>query len=83
MIPRVVAILAPTVNCIQLLPQLYKTYKTKSAEDLSLYTLLLILATNILWLLHGYFIMDNALLVSAYIGLLINSMVFGLYIKYK
>jgi MtN3 and saliva related transmembrane protein len=83
MIPRVVAILAPTVNCIQLLPQLYKTYKTKSAEDLSLYTLLLILATNILWLLHGYFIKDNALLVSAYIGLLINSMVFGLYIKYR
>lgn len=37
MIPVIVATLAPIVNCIQLFPQLYKTYITKSVEDLSLY----------------------------------------------
>ena len=48
MIPFIVATLAPTVNCIQLFPQLYKTYITRSVKDLSLYSLLLILMTNIL-----------------------------------
>ena len=30
-----IATLAPIVNCIQLFPQLYKTYKTKHVKDLS------------------------------------------------
>jgi hypothetical protein len=42
MLPFIVATLAPIVNSIQLLPQLYKTYITKSVKDLSFYSLLLI-----------------------------------------
>jgi len=39
MIPAIVATLAPIVNSIQIFPQLYKTYQTKSVKDLSLYFL--------------------------------------------
>jgi uncharacterized protein with PQ loop repeat len=83
MIPFIVATLAPTVNCIQLFPQLYKTYITRSVKDLSLYSLLLILMTNILWLLHGYFIMDYSLIISGVISMIINITLLILYFFYR
>jgi len=83
MLPLVVATLAPIVNCIQMIPQLYKTAVTKRVKDLSLYSLCLILATNILWLIHGYFIMDLSLLVSGAISIIINLCLFSLYVLYR
>ena len=64
MIPIIVATLAPIMNCIQLIPQLYKTYQTKSVNDFSVYSLYLILFTSVIWLLHGYFIYDTSLIIA-------------------
>ena len=83
MIPIIVATLAPIVNCIQLFPQLYKTYVTKSVKDLSFYSLLLILATNVLWLLHGYFIFDLSLIVAGLISMIVNIALLTLYVLYR
>jgi MtN3 and saliva related transmembrane protein len=83
MFPLMVATLAPIVNCIQLFPQLYKTYRTKRVNDLSLYSLLLILTTNLLWLLHGYFIMDKSLIVAGLISMTVNITLLMLYFYYK
>jgi MtN3 and saliva related transmembrane protein len=83
MIPYIVSILAPLVNCIQLVPQLYKTYITKSVKDLSLYSLLLILFTNILWLTHGIFIWDLSLLIAGSISVIINFSLFIFYMLYR
>jgi len=83
MLPFIVATFAPIVNCIQLFPQLYKTYTTKSVNDLSLYSLFLILTTNLLWLLHGYFIRDPSLLISGVISISINVILLLLYFRYK
>lgn len=79
----IVATLAPIANCIQQLPQLYKTFTTKRVKDLSLYTLLLILTTNVLWLLHGYFIMDISLIVAGIISIFVNSTLLTLYFLYR
>lgn len=79
----IVAVLAPIFNCIQVIPQLWKTYKTKHVKDLSAYTIILMLSTNLLWFLHGYFIMDISLLISGFINLIVNSSLMVLYIKYK
>ena len=79
-LPILVATLAPTINCIQLFPQLYKTYITKSVKDLSPYSLLLILMTNLLWLLHGYFIFDLSLMIAAIISMNINILLLTLYL---
>ena len=51
MIPAFVATLAPIVNTIQIFPQIYKTYQTKSVKDLSLFFLLLFS----LILYYGYY----------------------------
>ena len=83
MLSIIVATLAPIITCVQLFPQLYKTYKTKSVGDLSFYSLLLIVATNILWLLHGYFIYDISLIVAGLVSILINSTLFILYMRYR
>ena len=70
-------------NCIQVFPQLHKTYITKSVEDLSLYSLIIILITNILWLLHGYFIFDKSLIIAGIISLIINLLLLTLFFIYK
>jgi MtN3 and saliva related transmembrane protein len=77
-----VAILAPIVNCIQLFPQLYKTYHTKSVEDLSIYSLCLLLLTSVLWLLHGYFIQDTSIMFAGIISMSVNVTLIALFFKY-
>ena len=83
MIPLIVATLAPIVNCVQLIPQIYKTYRTKSVKDLSFYSLLLLLTTIILWLLHGYFINDISLVIAGIISLVLNISLIRLYFLYR
>ena len=83
MISFIVATVAPIVNSIQLFPQLYKTYITKSVKDLSLYSLSLILMTNLLWLLHGYFIFDFSLIVAGLVSMIINVLLLTLYLVYR
>lgn len=83
MITQIIATLVPIVNCIQLFPQLYKTYITKSVKDLSLYSLLLIVITNFLWLLHGYFIFDYSLIIASIISIFINITLLVLYFNYS
>jgi MtN3 and saliva related transmembrane protein len=83
MIPFIVATLAPIVNSIQLFPQLYKTYNTKSVKDLSLYSLSLILLTNLLWLLHGFFIIDISLIVAGTVSMIINVALLILFFLYR
>jgi uncharacterized protein with PQ loop repeat len=79
----IIATLAPIINCVQLLPQLYKTYSTKEVGDLSLGSLLLILLTNVLWFLHGYYISDISLIVSGSLSILINTLLLTLYFCYR
>jgi len=83
MLPIIVATLAPIVNCVQSFPQLYKTYTTKSVKDLSLYSLFLIVMSNILWLLHGYFILDVSIVVASAISMIVNIALLTLYFLYK
>ena len=83
MLPFIIATLAIIVNSIQLFPQLYKTYITKSVKDLSFYSLSLILINNLLWLLHGYFIFDISLIIAGLVSIIINVALLTLYIIYR
>ena len=83
MIPIIIATLAPIVKSIQLFPQLYKMYITKSVKDLSFFSLLLILINNLLWLLHGYFIIDISLIAAGLVSIVINVAILTLYFIYR
>ena len=78
-----VSILAPVINCIQMAPQVYKTYVTKRVDELSGYSLGMLLATSILWFVHGYFIQDLSLQVSGMVSILLNAMLCTMFYKYK
>jgi uncharacterized protein with PQ loop repeat len=83
MVTRTLGALATVTSCIQMVPQLYKTYTTRSVTDLSLYSLLLIFVTNVLWALHGYFIVDVSLFVAGLLTATINAALILLYFKYQ
>ncbi len=82
-IAQYVSILAPIVKCIQMFPQVYKTYRTKHVKDLSFYSIGLVLLTSILWLLHGYFIQDTSLIAAGVISVIVNVSLLYLFFKYK
>ena len=82
-LPLVVATLAPIVNCVQLFPQIYRTWSTRRVKDLSFYALLLMLTTNILWLSHGYFIQDTSLIVAGIISMFATMTLAILYTMYR
>jgi uncharacterized protein with PQ loop repeat len=79
----IVAILAPLVNCVQLFPQFYKTYITKSVKDISLWSLILFLTNSILWSIHGYFRADISVIVAGIVGIIVNVGLLLLYFIYK
>jgi uncharacterized protein with PQ loop repeat len=82
-LPRIVAILAPTVNTVQALPQLLKTLETRTVVGLSFYMVALMMLTNFLWFSHGFYIEDNSLMVSGFIAFVINAILMLLYLKFR
>lgn len=82
-LPKIVAVLAPTVNTVQALPQLLKTWETQTVVGLSFYMVALMMLTNFLWFFHGFFIQDNSLMVSGFIAFAINVALMFLYLKLR
>ena len=78
-----VAILAPAVTCIQLIPQLIQIHTTKNVKDISFYSLILLLFSNALWLAHGIIIMDFSIIVADIIGLVVNFIVIVLFFMHR
>ena len=83
MIDIVIAFLAPIINCMYQIPQLFKIIKTKSVNDISAHALFLLLLNNILWLFHSCYIGDKPLFFSALTSLAINIPLICLYIKHR
>ena len=68
---QILGLVAGTITSITFLPQVIKIWKTKSAKDLSLLMLLLLMLGVILWLSYGLLVMDAAIIYT-------NSMVLGM-----
>ncbi len=46
--------IASSLSSITFVPQVYKAWRTKSLKDLSIWMLLLIMFSTILWLIYGF-----------------------------
>jgi MtN3 and saliva related transmembrane protein len=68
---QILGLLAGTITSITFLPQVIKIWKTRSAKDLSLMMLLLLMLGVILWLTYGLVIKDAAIIYT-------NSMVLAM-----
>ena len=49
---------------IAFLPQAIKIWKTKSVEDISIQTYILLIFSTIIWTLYGYLKSDNPLIIT-------------------
>ncbi len=56
MVIDIIGFLAAFRSTVSLIPQIIKTFRTKSAEDVSFFMLVNFLMTSLLWLLYGLMI---------------------------
>ncbi len=75
--------MAALLTTIAFLPQLYKTWKTRSANDVSLVMLILFIIGLICWIIFGIKINSIPILVANVITLIFNFSILILKIKYR
>ena len=76
-------LIAGVLTTIAYLPQLIKTWKTKSAHDLS-WSMLIVLCTGIiLWLVYGFYIQNIPIIAANIVTFVFASMILVLKIMYK
>lgn len=68
---QILGMMAGTITSITFLPQVIKVWKTRSAKDLSLLMLVLLMIGVSLWLVYGLVMVDAAIIYT-------NSMVLGM-----
>ena len=76
-------LIAGVLTTIAYLPQLIKTWQTKSAHDLSWSMLIVLCAGIILWLVYGFYIQNIPIIAANIVTFLFPSMILVLKIKYK
>ena len=74
--------LAALLTTIAFLPQLYKTWQSKSAEDVSLITLILFIIGLICWIIYGLYIHSFPILVANIVTFIFNVSILILKISY-
>lgn len=60
----ILGVCALSTTVIGLLPQVYKTYQTKSAKDLSSIMLANYLISSVLWIGYGLSVSDNTVIIA-------------------
>ena len=75
--------LAALLTTIAFLPQLYKTWKTKSADDVSLIMLILFIIGLFCWIIYGLKINSVPILVANIITFIFNFSILILKITYR
>ena len=74
---------AALLTTIAFLPQLYKTWLTKSAEDVSLIMLILFITGLICWIIYGSKIHSTPILVANVVTFIFNFSILILKISYR
>ncbi|MFN8244332.1 MAG: SemiSWEET transporter [Ferruginibacter sp.] len=78
---EILGMTAGTISSITFLPQVIKTWQTKSARDISLWMFLLVTLSVILWLIYGIFKMSIPIIYTNSTVLLMSLIM--LYFKWR
>jgi MtN3 and saliva related transmembrane protein len=65
------------------LPQMFKTWQTKSAKDVSFLTLITFITGIFLWLIYGIYLQSLPIILANSVTLLFNLIILWLKIKYR
>ena len=74
---------AAVLTTISFLPQVIKTYKEKSAENLSMLMLVLLLIGVVLWLIYGLFKNSYPLIIANAVTMILTFLLVFFKIKYS
>jgi len=74
---------AAFLTTIAFLPQVYKTWQTKSAEDVSIFMLILFITGLICWIIYGLKINSIPILVANVVTFIFNFLILILKITYS
>jgi len=78
---EILGLIAGTITSITFIPQVVKIWQTKSAKDLSLLMLLLLMLNVILWLIYGFVVMAPSIIYTN--GMVLAMSLIMLYFKLK
>jgi MtN3 and saliva related transmembrane protein len=80
---QILGLAAGTITSITFLPQVIQIWKTKSAKDLSLQMLLLLILGVSMWLTYGILVADAAIIYTNSMVLTMSLILFYFKLKYK
>ena len=80
---QIIGIIAGSITAVSMLPQLLKVIKEKKAANISIGMLLTLMTGLVLWMVYGFFIQDNIIIVTNLFSLVINGILLTFRIKYK
>lgn len=79
----ILGLAAATITTISFLPQMFKTWRTKSAKDVSLVTLITFIIGVFLWLIYGIYLQALPIILANSVTLFFNLIILCLKIKYR
>jgi MtN3 and saliva related transmembrane protein len=79
----VVGLLGGSLTTISLIPQVVKTWKTRSTKDLSLGMLSIFTAGILLWLFYGILLREVPIILANSATLVMAAILLGFKIRYK
>ncbi|WP_017653061.1 SemiSWEET transporter [Fortiea contorta] len=79
----ILGLTAATITTISFLPQMIKTWRRKSAKDVSLVTLITFIIGIFLWLIYGIFLQSLPIILANGVTLVFNLIILWLKIKYR
>jgi len=80
---RILGLVAGMCTTISFLPQVIKTWKTRSAKDLSLGMFLLFCIGVVLWLIYGIMVMDIPVIAANFVTLLLSATLLVFKLRFK
>lgn len=80
---EILGLVAGTITSVTFLPQVIKIWQTKSAKDLSIMMLLLLMLGVVLWLIYGLVVMSTAIIYTNSMVLAMSLVMLYFKLKYK
>lgn len=79
----ILGLIAGTFTTIAFLPQLFKTWQSKSAKDVSLGMLMIFSTGVFLWLIYGICLQALPIILANLVTLVFNLIILSLKIRYR
>lgn len=51
--PEILGLIAGTLSCITFVPQIFKTWQSKSVKDISVMSFTIVVVSTLIWLVYG------------------------------